>query len=461
MTLPENFTTYTRRLMGEELYSRFLKALDEETPVSIRVNRAKSVGAPANAEGVAWCPYGYYLKERPQFTFDPLLHAGLYYVQEASSMFLHHVLKELVGSKVTMLDMCAAPGGKSTTALGALPEGSVLVCNEPIRLRAQVLAENIEKWGNPNVIVTNNYPRDYASSGLRFDVILCDVPCSGEGMFRKDAKARDEWSVQNVEKCRQMQREIVSDAWQCLEQGGLLIYSTCTFNTAENEENVAWICSELGAEILSVSTDGMTGPCELTASVASPVYRFIPGLTRGEGLFMAVVRKTAETSQQRLANNRKKKAVPQQHLTHEAWLDNSTDFELRTARDALIALPHRLAPLYDAAAPKLRIVHAGVTLGTQKGHDLLPDQSLALSTSLRRGAFPEVELSYADAISYLRKEPVTLPAGSPRGLVLVTYKGHPLGFEKNLGNRANNLYPQEWKIKSGHVPTEETTIINE
>lgn len=466
MELPCKFTEYTRRLMGEETFSRFMEALDEEPPVSLRINPAKCLSRPASGEMVGWCPYGYYLEQRPAFTFDPLWHAGLYYVQEASSMFLHHALAELVHDSVRMLDICAAPGGKSTTALGVLPAGSVLVCNEPVRQRAQILAENIVKWGDPNVIVINNYPRDFAASGLLFDVVLCDVPCSGEGMFRKDADAVGEWSVQGVEKCRQLQREIVADAWQCLEQDGLLVYSTCTFNTAENEDNVEWICRELGAELVAVNVEadwGIHG--SLSPAVQGPVYRFIPGLTRGEGLFMAVMRKTDKTSCNAKTPPKRKVPSPKAKPPRGCgeWLAPSSDFDFISADGRYMAIPKTLSPLYDAASKQLRIVHAGVTLGTEKGSDIIPVQSLALSTSLRRGAFPEAELSYSDAVAYLRRESVALPSATPRGFVLVAYHGAPLGFEKNIGGRANNLYPQEWRIRSSHAPSEnkETTIIKE
>lgn len=457
MNLPDSFTLYTRQLMGEETFNRFMEALDEEPPVSLRVNTAKWDGRPSKAEVVPWCPNGYYLKARPQFTFDPLLHAGAYYVQEASSMFLHHVLREHVHRSVRMLDMCAAPGGKSTTALGALPEGSVLMCNEPIRQRAQVLAENMQKWGSPNVIVTNNYPRDYALSGLRFDVILCDVPCSGEGMFRKDEGAVGEWSTQNVERCRLLQREIVADAWQCLEQDGLLVYSTCTFNAGEDEENVAWICRELGAELVAVDTSRFSGISELLPETASPVYRFIPGLTRGEGLFMAVMRKSDPAKSVATASPRqgKRQAKGATHADLRHWISDEDSFDIVSANDSIMAIPKALAQLHAVAAARLRVLHAGVTLGTAKGRDIIPHTSLALSTSLNKGAFPEVALSYADAISYLRKEPVALSPTTPRGFVLMTYRDLPLGFEKNIGNRANNLYPQEWKIRSSHAPSEE------
>lgn len=459
MTLPEAFTRHTLGLMGPERYAKFTAALTEEPPTSIRLNTAKCHGGPAGAETVGWCGCGRYLTGRPAFTFDPLLHAGWYYVQEASSMFLHHAIRQHVHSASLMLDLCAAPGGKSTCALGALPEGSVLFCNEPVPLRTQILAENIQKWGWPEVVVTGNTPDDYARSGLTFDIVLCDVPCSGEGMFRKDEAAIGEWSPQNVEKCAALQRQIVASAWQCLRQGGLLVYSTCTFNAKEDEENVAWICTELGAELLSVDTDeawGVTG--SLSSCLTGPVYRFIPGLTRGEGLFMAVMRKSGEggpclTALRR--KNRRDSAAKGTPIATE-WLERPDEFDISSTPSSIVAVPKRLTPFYDVAARKLRTVHAGVTLGTVKGRDIIPTQSLALSTALRREAFPCAELGYTEAVGYLRREPIALREDTPRGFVLVTYAGAALGFVKNLGPRANNLYPQEWRIRSSHSPDEAT-----
>lgn len=224
MTLPEEFIKYTRELMGDSRFESLVAGLTDAAPVSIRLNPQKCDVANTVITGkkgdVAWCPTGVYLNERPNFTFDPLLHAGAYYVQEASSMFVAHVLRQTVTSSVKMLDLCAAPGGKSTACRTFLPEGSLLVSNEPVRTRANILSENMQKFGHPDVIVTNNYPRDFRKSGLMFDIILADVPCSGEGMFRKDEGAISEWSVQNVENCRRLQREIVSDIWPCLKPGG-------------------------------------------------------------------------------------------------------------------------------------------------------------------------------------------------------------------------------------------------
>ena len=458
MTLPEAFTEQTRSLMGCELYDRLRAALAEEPPVSIRTNAAKLRGRVAGGEAVPWCGGGFYLAGRPAFTFDPLLHAGWYYVQEASSMFLDRVLRQWVTDAALMLDLCAAPGGKSTCALGALPPGSALVCNEPVRQRAAVLAENIQKWGRPEVMVTNNLPEDFARSGLAFDVVLCDVPCSGEGMFRKDEAAIGEWSAQGVERCAALQRQIVSLAWQCLRPGGLLVYSTCTFNARENEENVAWICSELGAELLPVCTDAdwaISG--SLSPAVTGPVYRFLPGLTRGEGLFMAAMRKGGDGEPCLSGPRRKERREgrPGKGSQTAEWLLQPDGFDTFTVADSMVAVPKCIAPAYETAARRLRIVHAGVTLGTLKGRDIVPSQSLALSTGLRREAFPTVELTYRQAIAYLRREPIALPGGTPRGFVLVTYGGAALGFAKNIGPRANNLYPQEWRIKSTHTPADD------
>ena len=313
-TLPDDFTSYTSKLMGEELYDTFIKALEEEPPVSIRLNKLKTgEGQEQATDGydgkVAWCHEGVYLSTRPNFTADPLLHAGCYYVQEASSMFVTHVLRQLVKEPVSMLDLCAAPGGKSTAARSVLPEGSLLFANEPMRNRANILSENIQKFGHPDVIVTNNFPRDYKRSKLMFDVVLADVPCSGEGMFRKDSGAVDDWSRTKVDECASLQRDIISDIWNCLKPGGILIYSTCTFNADEDEDNVMWIANNLGADFIKIDTQpewaitpaltqGQKGETSGNGPLTSgngetdasgnepskeqlPCYRFIPGRTRG------------------------------------------------------------------------------------------------------------------------------------------------------------------------------------
>ena len=305
--------------MFEERFERYLKSFEEDVPVSIRLNPMKIKEGKwqmENAEPVPWCRNGYYLKQRPNFTFDPLFHAGCYYVQEAASMFLDEVLRQHLTSDIiphTSLDMCAAPGGKSTLLRAALPDDCVLYSNEPIRNRASILLENVTKWGYPNHYVTNAYPKDYRKAKMKFDLILCDVPCSGEGMFRKDEATIREWSPQQVEKCWQLQRDIVTDAWACLNDGGLLIYSTCTFNTKENEENIRWILETFDdAEVVPVDvksewialqrhtlkertthsdhwSENITG--SLPEGFHEPVYRFIPRSSRSEGLVVCILRK--------------------------------------------------------------------------------------------------------------------------------------------------------------------------
>lgn len=433
MNLPKEFETYTRKLFGEERYALFLKGLNQDSPTSIRLNTFKlkeneGISETLIPQQIPWCKEGYYLNERPNFTFDPLLHAGIYYVQEASSMFLSHVLRQLIKHPVTMLDLCAAPGGKTTCARTAIPDGSLLFSNEPIGKRAQILAENIQKFGHPDIVVTNNYPRDYKKTKLVFDVIVADVPCSGEGMFRKDAQAIEEWSLQNVEKCCQLQRSIITDIWDNLRPGGILVYSTCTFNAHENEENIAWILNHYDAELIEIPVEK---EWNITSSLINnplgdgrkfPVYRFILGLTKGEGLFMAVIRKAGDNEN----------------------LNNPNDIR----SDKIVA----------EANKRLKVLVHGVKKNIEKGKNIIPDHSLALSIVGNKGKFPAIEIDYSTSINYLRHEAIVLPPDSPKGIVTLQYRGVPIGFAKNLGSRANNLYPQEWRIKSSHIPDEQVII---
>ena len=295
--LPAPFIERTRRLLGAD-YDSFAAALDSESPVSLRLNPGKSRPTEVLGEAVPWSAQGYYLPERPAFTFDPCFHAGAYYVQEASSMFLGRVIAQYIKTPVRYLDLCAAPGGKSTDAIASLPAGSLVVSNEVIPNRAYILAENIVKWGSPYSIVTRNEAADFARLESYFDVIATDVPCSGEGMFRKDPAAIAEWSPAGVARCADRQRQILDDVWPALRPGGLLIYSTCTYNTEENEEMVLYLMNRLGATPLTVDTDPTWGIAPaLMPSVTA--YRFMPHLTRGEGLFLAVLQKPGDAGRVR------------------------------------------------------------------------------------------------------------------------------------------------------------------
>ncbi|WP_102406739.1 methyltransferase RsmF C-terminal domain-like protein [Parabacteroides bouchesdurhonensis] len=454
MALPIDFITRTRKLLGEE-FNELEAALQTEAPVSIRINEKKGALAPINGTPVAWSQSGYYLPERLSFTFDPLFHAGAYYVQEASSMFIEQAIKQYVKTSVKCLDLCAAPGGKSTHLLSLLPEGSLLVSNEVIRSRSNILAENIAKWGNPNSIVINNDPEEIGSLTHLFDVIMTDVPCSGEGMFRKDTDSTGEWSIANVNLCASRSRRIIHDIWNALKPGGILIYSTCTYNTEEDEDNIHYIIEELGAEALSVPTKNewqITGALKYN----NPVYRFFPHKTKGEGFFLAVLRKAdGDMEEIRIRNKNKKekgKATPIIPSTVKTFLSDEILFSSEWNGNFLRMQPKSVTEIYPILKERLHLLSAGVCIGELKGKDFIPSQELALSTALNAKAFPSVELNWEEAIKFLKKETVLLPGNIEKGYVLVTYKGFPLGFVKHLGNRTNNLYPQEWRIRTGYLP---------
>ena len=453
MALPIDFITRTRALLGDE-YEKLEAALQADVPVSIRINQEKGTKAPETSP-VGWSKTGYYLPERLSFTFDPLFHAGAYYVQEASSMFLEQAIRNFVTEPVRCLDLCAAPGGKSTHLLSTLPEGSLLVSNEVIRSRSNILAENITKWGNPNNIVINNDPEEIGRLTHLFDVIVTDVPCSGEGMFRKDTDSTGEWSVANVNLCAARQRRIIHDIWDALKPGGLLIYSTCTYNTEEDEDNIHYIIEELGAEALTIP---LKEEWQITGALRHdhPVYRFFPHKTKGEGFFLAALRKApGETEEIRPRNKSKKergKAAPVLPSVVNDWIEEAGKFRFELINDTIQAIPSAHQETWQLIAGQCRIVTAGIRVGEIKGKDILPAHSLAMSTSLNREAFTTVEINWEDAVKYLKKEVLLLPEETKKGYVLVCYNGFPLGFVKHLGNRANNLYPQEWRIRSGYLP---------
>lgn len=469
MNLPSAFTEQTKALLGAEEYDKLAASLEEDSPVSIRFNNRKIAddsfftGLLSSFPPVPWSSSGYYLDERLTFTFDPLFHAGSYYVQEASSMFVEQVLRSYIHEPAVMLDLCAAPGGKSTHARSVLPEGSLLVANEVIRPRSQILAENLVKWGHPDMVVTNNDPSDFSSLPAFFDVILTDVPCSGEGMFRKDAGAIGEWSPDNVNICRQRQRRIVADVWDSLKPGGILIYSTCTYNTQENEENVEWIMIEYGAEALSVAVPPEWGITGNLLKKEFPVYRFLPYKTKGEGFFLAALRKPSGDDapggkvKQEYTERRKKKnnqlKTPSIPGDVREWLLDAANYNFELKDTLITAFPKKYELVYPALQ-QLKIVHAGILVGELKGKDVIPHHSLAMSFELNRTKFPGCELTYEQAIAYLRKEAIVLGPDVTRGYVVVMYRGIPLGFVKNIGNRANNLYPNEWRIRSGYLPEE-------
>jgi len=461
MEFPEDFIIRTKHWLGDE-YARLEKALQEnEASVSIRLNPSKQTTIESNYEKIKWCETGYYLPERPSFTFDPLFHAGCYYVQEASSMFLEQAVKQYITAPVVCLDLCAAPGGKSTHLSSLLPEKSLLVSNEVIHSRTNILKENLIKWGSPNTVVTCNDPKEIGRLTHLFDVIVADLPCSGEGMFRKDRHSRNEWSVANVRLCAARQRRIICDVWDSLKPGGLLVYSTCTFNREENEENIRYLVDAFGVEVLPVAgeDDWHISPA---IDESFPMYRFYPHKTKGEGFCLSLLKKpenekqiiqfqncfrsesdtlfdfyNRERSKFKIQNS---KLIPPSYAL--TFLRSPDSFHFNIKQNTIQAIPALYQDICQLLSHYLRVVFAGVIIGEIKGNDLLPSPALALNTCFRSEAFPSVELTLGDSIKYLQKDVLVLQGDIPKGFVIVKYNNTPLGFVKNIGNRANNLFPQ-------------------
>ncbi len=462
------FLDVMRETLGAEEAAALVAALDTEPVTAVRLNPRKvREGAPlqveeafAQGKSVAWCRDGLVLCSRPQFTLMPEWHGGLFYVQEPASMVISEVVHRLCGrigrSDIRYLDTCAAPGGKTTAALSALPDEAFVVANEFVPSRANILLENLTKWGAPNAGVTCGDTAAFRKLPVAFDIVAVDAPCSGEGMMRKDEEARRQWSEGLVKQCAALQREIVDNAWTALRPGGYMIYSTCTFNRSEDEEMLRYIADELGG--VSVDT-GIGSDFGIPGAIVPGLHalRFMPHRTCGEGLFMGVMRKPGEalpdTSKANNASKANKKKRKQKGDAKAPdvlprLLENPESFCFsQSAAGVWHAVPREQAEFVTALEGAARVMSAGVALGQAKGKDFIPNPALALSTAASE-TFLKVDVDLATALNYLRREAVTLPADTPRGYVTVCYRGLPLGFMKHLGNRSNNLYPQHWRIRN-------------
>lgn len=451
---------------NDTIFEGLFESLSTNPSISVRVNGLKDVDVPRGSRLVKWCPNGWYLASREAFTFDPAMHQGLYYVQDASSMILSHVVSQLTADyelPICYLDACAAPGGKTTAAIDVLPKDSLVVANEYVPNRAFILVENVIKWGSPSVVVSKGDTARYRKLKDVFDIIATDVPCSGEGMFRKDAEAVNQWTPELVDECVARQKEIVTNLWNALRPGGFMIYSTCTFNRHENEEMVDYIINELGASSIEIN---MSKDWNIQTGINTPYhcYRFMPHKVDGEGLFVAVVKKNGipETAKlEKLSKSNKKKnnvKFPNLDIVKNWILDENNEYEFSINNDTVNAFPKKWNNHLSLLNSNLDLIHYGVNVANIKGKDYIPTQSLAMSLILNINVFQQVEVDYSTAISFLRREAVVLD-GVSKGYVLLTYKNRPLGFVKNLGNRANNLYPQEWRILSTHLPDEIPMVI--
>jgi 16S rRNA C967 or C1407 C5-methylase (RsmB/RsmF family)/NOL1/NOP2/fmu family ribosome biogenesis protein len=423
-----------------------LKSLEEPSPVSIRINPAKWDQSPADAKPVPWCNNGFYLRERPSYTLDPLFHSGCYYPQEASVMFLEQVISQTlnISEKLKVLDLCAAPGGKSTHLSSLIGPGSLLVSNEAIRSRASILAETITKWGCGNTLVTQNDPSAFGSLSGYFDMIVVDAPCSGEGMFRTEI-ALKEWSVANTVHCAERQKRILMDVWPSLKENGILVYSTCTFNPGENEENIKWFIDKNAAECIRMDLTSFNGITEIDFNGIFG-YGFYPDKLTGEGFFISAIRKTGQQKEPQIPGQRKKELQPAKNDLRviDKWTLFQENRILKWGKE-LFAIPFGMDD-YFYLFQNLKVVKAGTKIFVIKNNDLLPNHELALSQFLKTDAFPGKEISLTEAHAYLRRDNLIL-TDMPVGCNLVRYRDVNLGFIKNLGNRVNNYFPVEWRIK--------------
>lgn len=445
--LPTAFQHQIRALYPTES-EFFLESLTHSSFTSIRYNPFKSSPKFAVQHQVPWCANGYYLENRPEFIFDPLHHAGAYYVQESSSMFLEQVFLQLykqTNLPLTVLDLCAAPGGKSTIISSLLKPNDVLVSNEVIKQRVSILEENISKWGQPNTIITQNDPKDFAALTHFFDCIVIDAPCSGEGLFRRDTDAINEWSEANIELCKARQQRIVGSVMNALKPGGFLIYSTCTYNKAENEDNVKWMMQQYHLKGIEIAIETQWN---ITSSLDEEVvgYRFLPHKTKGEGLFMACLQKPIDQDKQYSHSVKKFKSQfkPSEIVSLKQWLNDADAFDFISVGDSIHAIPKSLTERLGVLGKYLYIKSAGIRLGTLAHQQLIPDHQLALSSKLHHH-INRIELGLDDAIRYLRKDTLSLPQ-APLGWAALSYKQLPIGWAKVLHNRVNNYLPLSLRI---------------
>jgi 16S rRNA C967 or C1407 C5-methylase (RsmB/RsmF family)/NOL1/NOP2/fmu family ribosome biogenesis protein len=445
-SLPHAFKDQIQHQLHGE-FPAFIDALQTLSPTSIRLHPKKDNNRSIQVP-VPWTAFGAYLDERPVFTLDPKFHGGSYYVQEASSMFLEQAIKQSVDltQSLKVLDLCAAPGGKSTHLLSLLNDRSLLVSNEVIRSRASILSENIQKWGYPNCLITNNDPKDFSTLAGFFDVIVVDAPCSGEGLFRKDPQAVNQWSTENVTLCAARQKRILHDVWPALKEDGVLIYCTCTYNEKENEENLIALKNKHHVEFI----DLMPSPSWNIQTIEKDNiigYRFFPHHIKGEGFFLSAFRKK-ETADSMHGKIKSKLTTPTKKITERLrdYITDSAAYNFFQHNDLTFLLPENHVSNIETLLQNLRFIYGGTNLATVKHDKLIPEHALALSTALNRSAFPCIDVDEKTAIQYLRREAISLP-DSAIGFSLLTFQDIPIGWANVLQNRVNNMYPQEWRIR--------------
>lgn len=441
MSLPESFKSSIP--FEASIKSKLIDGLGSDPVISIRKNPFKRNNLFADEEVVAWEGEGRILKERPDFIADPLFHAGAYYSQEASSMFLGKILESIDLSGKVVLDLCAAPGGKSTLINSHLPKDGLLIANEVIKSRSWILKENLDKWGSSNVIVTNNDPQDFEQFLGFFDVVVVDAPCSGEGMFRKDKNAINEWSEKNVELCCTRQKRILADIIPTITDGGILVYSTCTFNDKENSDNLKWLQENYEVEPLDFEYPKDQGIIEIQEGELKG-FQFLPGITKGEGFFISAMRIYGGRSKFKVPKRIRKLRLDEWEGSSKAFLDNRNKNYL--IKDAICNFPEQFEEILKCVIWDLNPIKTGCEIGQDIKGKIKYSHELAFSSELKLEEFEMVDLSREEAIKFLQKKDLSnLPDIKSWGLI--TYQSHTLGWVKKVGNRLNNYYPKEFRIR--------------
>jgi 16S rRNA C967 or C1407 C5-methylase (RsmB/RsmF family)/NOL1/NOP2/fmu family ribosome biogenesis protein len=441
----------------------FVAVHAQKPVVSIRVNDVKLNYASTSAEealllaptgvfsnenlygSIPWCTKAFYLHNRPVFTLDPNIHAGVYYVQEASSMFIHHAINKIYEGKIGLkaLDLCASPGGK-TTLLASLPQFRLVLANEIIQSRVPALYENAVKWGAPHVFISNNDPRDFEKLGGLFDLVLVDAPCSGSGLFRKDEDAASSWTPDLVHFCALRQQRIIGDAVKVLSENGILVYSTCSFSSEENESNLDYFIAAHELESVSIEIDAAWGIVTTQSKEKQAYgYRFYPDKLKGEGFFCAFLRKkTAALAVPEPKVSKGRSVGPISSVNK--WV--SADLELGFFSHEKDVFAFELKNLTELTLFQeiLNLRKSGVRVGSMMRDEIIPDHELAMSTIYAKD-LPNVLVNLEQAISYLRKEDMRLDLPQ-KGWVMITFNNIPLGWIKSLPGRVNNYYPMNWRI---------------
>ena len=435
MMLPKEFIERMIGQLGQEEFNLFQQALLLDSPISIRIN-ANKFKQSLNLEKVSWCDTGYYLNQRPNFASDPLWHAGAYYVQEASSMMLEQAFlkaKELIEGPLKILDLCAAPGGKSTHIASLCNSEDVLVCNEVIKSRVPILGENIKKQGYSNVIITNVDSSEFEKLGGVFDIIVVDAPCSGEGLFRKDSLSINEWNLDNIQTCELRQKRILDSISKCLKPNGIIIYSTCTYNPGENTQQIEALI-KLGFEPINFNINGKE----------NFHFQCMPHCTKGEGFFISMLQnKTLENPERGNKPSKYLKSLKKQ----DEWMQGlPKDIELFGFENKVLGGNNNTFSFFNETLSGVYCNSIGTEIGELKEKRFAPSEYLPFAQFLQESDFPAVELDHRDALKYLAKNPI-MHQSNERGYVLLSFNSIPIGFGKFAGNRINNLFPTEWKLR--------------